>query len=410
MAHGFPARRTAALSIHAHFTCGRSGACCQAGWSIPIDEVRGAHIERALASGRIETPGHRGAASRTRSPLDRHPGTGLSRIGPPAVLARTPDGACAFFDRASRGCAIQRALGHAALPIACQHFPRVCLIDDRGVSATLSHYCPTAAATLFDAPGPLGIVTGPPMLDRGVEWEGLDARGEWPPLLRPGCLMDLESYDAWERLGVAVFARDDLSAEAALALVAEATERIRSWRPSERAEPLVERVAATAAWCASAPPPERAGRAGGRDAAGVVTAETGRVEDWRARAAAYDLVRRSAEPGLVIPPLPEAASAADHRWVEPAWSAFSGPVRRYLAARLFASWLAYQGRGLRTVVAGVRLALDVVRVEAAGACLGAAHDLDRALLLEAVRAADRLLLHDASREALAGRLDTIAPA
>jgi ribosomal protein S28E/S33 len=106
--------------------------------------------------------------------------------------------------------------------------------------------------------------------------------------------------------------------------------------------------------------------------------------------------------------LPDGLAEACQKWVEPAWPSFSQPMRRYLAARLFGSWLAYQGQGLRTVVAGVRLALDLVRIEAARACLDVARPLDRTLLLGAIREADRLLLHDTSREALARRLDAIA--
>ncbi len=64
----------------------------------------------------------------------------------PALLA-TAHGRCVFHDPAGR-CAIHSALGHDALPVACRQFPRVSVTDPRGVSVTLSHYCPTAAALL----------------------------------------------------------------------------------------------------------------------------------------------------------------------------------------------------------------------------------------------------------------------
>ena len=64
----------------------------------------------------------------------------------PTLLA-TAHGRCVFHDPAGR-CAIHSALGHDALPLACRQFPRVSVTDPRGVSVTLSHYCPTAAALL----------------------------------------------------------------------------------------------------------------------------------------------------------------------------------------------------------------------------------------------------------------------
>ena len=75
---------------------------------------------------------------------------------------------------------------------------------------------------------------------------------------------------------------------------------------------------------------------------------------------------------------------------------------------MFASWWAYQGHGLRTIVRGARLALSVVRVEAARACAEAGRTLDRELLIEAIRSADLLLLHLASRRELARRLSAEA--
>ena len=41
------------------------------------------------------------------------------------------------------------------------------------------------------------------------------------------------------------------------------------------------------------------------------------------------------------------------------------PIRRWLAAKAFASWIALQGEGLRTTVAFLRVALGVLRAEAA---------------------------------------------
>jgi hypothetical protein len=76
-------------------------------------------------------------------------------------------------------------------------------------------------------------------------------------------------------------------------------------------------------------------------------------------------------------------------------------LKRYLASKAFASWTAYQGRGVLSVVRGLEAALALVRVEAARQCRNAGRALDRALLLEAFRDADFLLNHLAAGDALA---------
>ena len=53
------------------------------------------------------------------------------------------------------------------------------------------------------------------------------------------------------------------------------------------------------------------------------------------------------------------------RFVAPVWHLWSAPLRRYLAAKAFASWTAYQGHGLLTIVRGLDAAAGLVRVEAA---------------------------------------------
>jgi hypothetical protein len=85
----------------------------------------------------------------------------------------------------------------------------------------------------------------------------------------------------------------------------------------------------------------------------------------------------------------------------PAWGGFSGPIKRFLAAKAFASWAAYQGRGILTVVRGVESALAQLRVEAARQCRDARRPLDADLLREAFRAADFVLNHLAVGEELA---------
>ena len=132
------------LDFHAPYQCRHTGACCRAGWTIPFED-----------------------------------GT---------VAARDAGGAGTFLDGHARRCSIHRARGPQALPLTCRMFPRVVLHDARGTFVSLSHFCPTAAALLFDADGDGSIVGAPPALAGIGELDGLDARGEWPPLLRAGVI------------------------------------------------------------------------------------------------------------------------------------------------------------------------------------------------------------------------------
>ena len=75
--------------------------------------------------------------------------------------------------------------------------------------------------------------------------------------------------------------------------------------------------------------------------------------------------------------------------------------RDYVAAKAFASWTAYQGRGVATIVRGLEAALALVRVEAARQCRDAGAPLDAERLKEAFRQADFLLNHLAVGEELA---------
>jgi hypothetical protein len=119
---------------------------------------------------------------------------------------------------------------------------------------------------------------------------------------------------------------------------------------------------------------------------------------------AWQLVANCVPDRALLPPAPESLDEADGRWVAPPWPTLARPIRRWLAAKAFASWLALQGEGLRTTVLGLRLALGVLRAEAARGCADAARALDPERLREAVRRADLLLVHLADPEALARRL------
>lgn len=279
------------LSIHADYRCRHAGACCTAGWPIPVDEGLKGALSAALRRNALS------AASATPAPLFL-----TAPDGRPCI--RRAAGACVFYEgRTSKLCAIHRELGEEYLPPSCRHFPRVVLLDSRGVSITLSHYCPTAAGMLFREDVPLSIAQRPPAFpDTGV-YEGLDARGVLPPLLRPGLLWDLDGYSRWEKCAVAIFARADLSPERALDLLRRAALDIERWEPAMG--PLAVHVSA-AFGRLPAPP-------GGRSKWG---------EDGRA-------------------------------------------VSRYLAARLFASWVPYRSQRLLDLVDDIARAHDLLASEAA---------------------------------------------
>ena len=49
------------------------------------------------------------------------------------------------------------------------------------------------------------------------------------------------------------------------------------------------------------------------------------------------------------------------RYVEPEWPRYAMVVRRFMAAHAFASWTAYEGTGVRSIVSSIQLALAVLR-------------------------------------------------
>jgi hypothetical protein len=346
-------------------------------------------IRAGLESGRIglsRTPG-RETEGDVGTLLPR------ARLHPPdavASLGRDSTGRCLFFEAGGGNlCAIHRQVGIEALPAACRHFPRLCVLTSRGVSVCLSHYCPTVARALFRDDRELDIVPGSGAFPSDAVYEGLDARGALPPLLRPEILMCWESYASWERRAVATLARDDLTPEDAVRTLAAAAERARSWKPG--GPPLVEWIRSLPDE-APAPPPGSRSDAGASlltEVARCVPAPV-RPETW---AATVDLAAET--PGVEGP-----VADGYNAWVRPVWGGFGRPVRRYLAAKAFASWQGYQGQGLRGMVFSLVGALVVLRSAAAGHCTRARRQLDEELLLESVRSADFLLVHLASREAL----------
>jgi hypothetical protein len=367
-----------ALSIHADYGCRRSGACCRSGWEIPVESEIEARLDAACSRGEL------GVAA----PWAR-PSSGLPH-GARVVLRVTPQGECVFYEQGEpRSCAVHRRLGPEALPSACRQFPRVATLTPLGVSVTLSHYCPTAAGLLFRDDTPLAIVSDAVAFPPSWPYEGLDARESLPPILRPGVLMSWPSHARFEEHAVRTLAREELSPAAALAALGATAERLRTW--TLRDGPFDDYAARVIDEGAASRP----------SVAGDPLAEA--LADWeRAAAAIPNAASRPGSPRAELQTFGVARAAA---LVDEGWSGLHAPVRRWLAAKAFASWLALQGEGVRTSVLGLRAALGVLRAESArGVAVGQRQPLDAPLLKEAFRRSDLLLLHLADVAALAREL------
>ena len=350
--------RAFCLTIHAQYQCRHAGACCHE-WTIPAEPQVVELVERHG----LRPSGMNGPLFVSSGKPDREPAMDV---------AKGDNGRCVFFEQDPAGsCVIHREAGAGALPSACRHFPRKFLRDGRGTFVSLSHFCPTAASLLLD-PQPLGIVEAVPPLVLQDPIEGLDAREALPPLLRPDVLCDLEGYDAWEREAIAVLADPDLDCDEALDRIASATERVRRWRPGGRS--LAEHVRAAFAVredCAASPSlPAEELLALLRSLTAGIPREAADRGDAHERAA---------------------AALRDHDLA----------MKNYVAARLFANWIAYQGRGLRSIVQWARAAAALVRHHAAERALRTARVPGRDDFIDAVRRADLLLLHGIDTQAFA---------
>jgi hypothetical protein len=249
------------------------------------------------------------------------------------------------------------------------------------------------AGLLFRDDRSLAIENDPPAFPSSWPYEGLDARASVPPLLRPGVLMGWEAWARWEAHAVATFDRAELSPEGALALLAAQAEAARAWRPANGDfGDHLERCLETTPTIAAAAPPS--------------LAQSRRA--WR-------VVAECVQPANPVPAPPPGqggeprgpGTAAARGPMDGEWGDLAAPVRHWLAAKAFASWLALQGGGLRTTVLGVRLALGVLRAETARGAAEGEGAGDSAGLREAIRRTDLLLVHLADPEALARRLSRV---
>lgn len=306
------------LNVHVDYACRHSGACCTSGWPIPVESVRAGSIEQAIA--RETLPVGRWLTADAAAPPDIA-----------GTIALGPNGHCVFFEARGPGCAI-----HQVKPAACRHFPYVCLIDPRGVHVSLSHYCPTAAAMLFERHGPIAVVEGPPPRVEAELLEGLDARESLPP--------ECDADSAGSRIP------------------APGSRRLMSWDEF-------------AAW--------------ERDEVARAEIDVLQPDDERL----FDHARSAVPLPWTWPPAPTDFEGAWWALAAPPWPGFAGVLQRYAAAKVFASWAAYDDGGLAAIRQAARVAAAVLRVECARASLEVGRALDRELLTQAIRQSDLLLVH-----------------
>jgi len=364
--------------MHLTYACRHRGACCSSRWPIPIERTRAAAVRDRFGDGWLgEVVG---------APADVAGVLKVETDGHCVFHRRTAAGSSAAAD-AGRRCAIQGALGHAAIPSACQHFPRVCLLDGRGVFVTLSSYCPTAAELLFTETAPLTIVSGPDPVPGGTV-EGLDAGDVLPPLLTAGVLMDDPGLTAWEDhlvswLGGRRNPSGRWAPERVLAALDADARQLEAWRPA--AVTLADAVS------------------------GLDTSPDSASEEpeWTIERKLRDVARDALPPDAAWLDDPPDLDATWHS-IRLKWNASAAVINRYLAAHAFASWLTYQGAGVRSHVRGLRLVLAVVRAETVRAGQAKGDDVNDAALTRAIRQADLLLMHLVDRTELARGIAAIA--
>ncbi|MBM3751644.1 MAG: hypothetical protein FJW21_10785 [Acidimicrobiia bacterium] len=312
-------RRPAAvrvLSIHAGYGCQHAGRCCTSNWPIPIEPSQEARLDALIAHGRITTTSETAA---------------ITHIPDGPILLGRDHGQCVFHDtHAAGGCRIQRVAGHEALPLACRQFPRQSVTDPRGVSVTLSHYCPTARALLDAVTGPVTIVDRALAFPTHEEYVGLDATAQLPPLLHPRCLLEWDGWWLIEALAVQLV---DALPHSALPRLAVAVEHLHGWRPGTA--PLRDVV-------------QRA----------FDLAAVSGVPDWEPDGAS--LATHVTDARAAVPP--EWQADAERALATRAPALPDAVIGRCLAAHVFANWAAYTGHGLRTWYRSVEAAGSLLRV------------------------------------------------
>lgn len=355
----------------AGYACRHTGSCCRAGWPIPIEPAPLAVIHAA------DVRGHVSQLARGAWQTD-------------GIICHTPDNECVFHapEHAKPGCRLEASLGSEAMPFSCRQFPRILLRDQRGWHLSLSAWCGTAAQIIAAGHPADGLPSSHQhnflsfdhiRADTRIHVEALDALDAWPPLLRPRVLAGHDAYATWEtRVLIDCLAQANLNGIGLGPSLARAlcwTERIRAWNTADGSlDVLVAKPFAP------------------RDAAWL--------HFWRTPDSSG--IRQVLAALMAMVPAP---------WQVPHWPAgltdedLSGPpisriqaelaLARYLGTRLVASWVAYQGQGLRSVLASLvsSYALAVLALHCHPARV-----VTFGRLTSALRASDWLQLHLLDRQ------------
>ncbi len=158
-------------AVLAGYACGRSLACCARPWRAVLQPGEADTIAQLLAV----------AADPGLTPQQWQDSL-VNR--PPAVVLRQPDGVCSWLDEDQPGCRIQRAAGLAAMPKACQNFPRSVVATPLGIEIAWTLACPTAA----------GIVARRPA---SWQWQPV-ANSPYPPARQVGDRVAVSRVADWQ--------------------------------------------------------------------------------------------------------------------------------------------------------------------------------------------------------------------
>ena len=343
------------IALHADYLCRHSGVCCTEPWAIPVERVRHARLQSALDSGALRPSGAPAVLFESAEGIDPDASAVVGRSGR----------ACVFFEPArGRLCAIHRDLGHAAMPSACQHFPRIVALDPRGVMLSLSHVCPTVGDLLLaDVAGWNRLVGGGRVVIDGLEWTGLDAREALPPQVNSSLLWDWESMTTFEEHALDVLG--GASPELALGVIGAAAAALSRLETAEL-RPRVLDAFTDAVATASPVEPDLAG----------LTALAGRCTSGLPSAA-----------GWIEKPVRDIASSRQ------AWESVAPQVTRYLAARLLASPVMYHALDVRVWSLWLQACYSVLRVAFAHESARTGTATSHAALKAAAADSDRLLVH-----------------
>lgn len=353
------------LALHASYQCRHRGVCCTEEWAIPVEQVRHRRLVKALGSRELRPSRADGPFFEPAAGVDPDAGAVVGRRGRECVFFESDQG---------RLCAIHRDLGHAALPSACQHFPRVVVIDPRGITMTLSHVCPTVSDLLFaDVDRWSRIVGSGPVVIDGLEWAGLDARDALPPQVNASLLWDWDAMTVFEERTVDLLARE--TPERALFVAQEAARELHLTTRG----PLADRV--HEAFVAAEMP------------SGELDVDVDGLTTLAERCGAGASVGRPDQP-----PGPASRERLDRLW-----QAHHTQVGRFLAAHALASAVTYHAQDVRVWSSWLQTAYAVLRSTLARRIERGGNESPRAVFEAAAGEADRLLVHriDAARLAAA---------